>query len=129
MGCEGEECFCGFVPLHKTLDPKHSEADLARFKDQCLRDPPPPGYVLYAGLGEPVSDSSRTYAPKIYQLVCEHLRARREKNTIGASYFHWFEQLQEKPLVQEHPDYTHMEVVDDFLAWKSSAGTAFGLMQ
>ena len=42
-------------------------------QDQCLQDPPPPGYVLYTGLGEPVSDSSRTYAPKIYQLVCEHL--------------------------------------------------------
>ena len=60
MGCEGEGCSCGFVPLHKTLDPKHSEADLARFKDQCLRDSPPPGYVLYAGLGEPGSASFPT---------------------------------------------------------------------
>ena len=86
--CKGEECFCDVVPLHKTPDPEHSEAERSRFKDQCLQDPPPPGYALYAGLGEPVSDSARTYAPKICMLVCEELRAR--KLHIGASYRGWF---------------------------------------
>ena len=97
----------GFMPLHETLDPKHSEAELARFKDQCLQDPPPPGYVLYAGLGDPVSDSSRTYAPKIYQLVCEHLQAR--KSSVGKSYFGLFE----RNLSQE-PGFESMECVEPF---------------
>ena len=77
LGCKGKGCSCGFVPLHETLDPTHLEAELAQFKNQCLKDPPPPGYVLYAGVGEPVSDSARTYAPEIYKLVCEELRARK----------------------------------------------------
>ena len=67
--CGGEGCACGYVPLVQTLDPARSEVQLARFKDKCLVDPPPPGYEVYAGVGEPVSDSSRAYDPRVYLLV------------------------------------------------------------
>ena len=42
-----------------------------------MRDPLPPSYVLYASFGKSVSAIFRTYAPNTYQLVCEHLRARK----------------------------------------------------
>ena len=38
------------MPLAQTLDPARSEVQLARFKDKCLVDPPPPGYEVHAGV-------------------------------------------------------------------------------
>jgi hypothetical protein len=48
-----------------------------------LQDPPPPGYTLYTGIGEPVSDSAPVKS-KTFQLVCEHFKCVPIR--LGASY-------------------------------------------
>jgi len=46
-----------------------------RYAETCLQDPPPPGFVLYRGCVEPVSDSSPSqYSPALYVLTCRRWR-------------------------------------------------------
>jgi len=50
----------------------------------CLEDPPPDGYTLYSGVGEPVSDSSRRIRrPSVYILTCRRWKLQ-EGVAIGS---------------------------------------------
>ena len=74
--------------------------------DVCLQEPPPPGYQLYAGVGEPVSDSSLVKGPlqvpgKVFQLVCEHYRSVPVRT--GASYVGFYDRLDRSSGFQSYP--------------------------
>ena len=71
-----------------------------------MQDPPPPGYQLYAGVEEPVSDSSLVKGPlqvpgKVFQLVCEHYRSVPVRTS--ASYVGFYDRLDRSSGFQSYP--------------------------
>ena len=66
------------------------EFELGASQDVSLQDPPPPGYELYTGVGEPVSDSLAV-KPKRFQLICEHSRCTPIR--LGARYAGFFDRI------------------------------------
>ena len=69
-------------------------------RDASLQDPPPPGYKLYTGVGEPISDSSSSQK-EVFQLVCEHYKF--VPVLIGASYAGFYNRIDRSSGFQLYP--------------------------
>ena len=106
-------CSCGLAACtHCALDVQLSEQ-----MDWCLQDPPVPGYRLYQGFGEQVSDRLKAYKPKVYILLCKHLEMG--KLQIGQSYAHVFHQLRSEQSSVFPKRYANAEPFSDGLRIRS----------
>ena len=81
-------------------------------RDVSLQSPPPPGYKLYTGVGEPVSDSTSTQK-NVFQLVCEHYKCVPVRT--GASFDEFYNRFERTSGFRPYPrnwDMEHYEQVD-----------------
>ena len=69
-------------------------------RDVSLKDPPPPGYQLYTGAGDPVPESSPV-KNQLFQLVCEHYKFVPIR--VGASYDGFYDRLDRSLPFQSYP--------------------------